>query len=229
MAAPSTIQSSFNKMTGDNTQGSEITYGRYIFKGGKIFDFTGKEISRKKAGLTVGEVGALEESKQAPMQFSLGAGGGGGASGVGGATGGYTGAGPRIGGTSVNISDSGGGSGARITNPLIRQEAQRMEFANWLYGGDPNYAATQAIASDIQRAQARGEQLGQAVSSLPSYAQKDPTALGEIWGRASQGWDTDSKRFQGGSIISQYGRGSQQFGNFLAGLRATNDPALKYF
>lgn len=196
MAAPSSIQSSFNRMTGDNNQGSEITYGRYIFKGGKIFDFSGKEISKKKAGLTVGEVGALEESKQAPIEFSLGAGGGRGLSGIGGATEGYTGAGPRIGGTSVNISDSGGGSSARITNPLIRQEAQRMEFANWLYGGDPNYGYTQGVASDIKRAQTRGEQLSSALLRERPESRQDPETLARIYGTLQANEDAAARTFQ---------------------------------
>jgi hypothetical protein len=102
-------------------RGREVSYGRYIFRNGKIFDKNNKrEVSQLSADLTPGEIGAYFDSQvDLPEKIKGGIAGSkmsGGASFTDGTSG------SRIGGTSVNIKSDTGSSLRKGQIPGLARE-----------------------------------------------------------------------------------------------------------
>lgn len=216
--AAKTIQSSFDRMTGDKKQGGEITYGRYIFRGGKVFGFDGREIA--KPFLTAGEAQAQQQSmqSQSTSQFS-----GTPPKGAGGMISSPA-TGPRIGGTSVNISGGGGGGGggfSQIQNPLIRDAARMMEFNQWMYGTPYSPSEQQQRAASAM-AIAEGKRFQDFARGRGDL--NDPVSAARITGEWSRQEAKRNQEIQGARIAGQYGYGSKQYGDWQAGQRAVYDP-----
>ncbi len=148
----SSTSSTGSTSSAERQRGREVSYGRYTFRGGKIFDGRGREIPRSQAGLSIGELRALSESQIDFPEQSIG---GGGMGGGGGFTDGTSGS--RIGGTGVNI--RGGGGGGSITNPYIRAESDLIDYLNWKYGSDIRADAPSRIAGTLGQYEERIQSL----------------------------------------------------------------------
>jgi len=229
-----TVGQAFNRMAGGkSTVPNEITFGRFTFKGGKIFGFDGREIPRAKADLTVGEAQALQESlipvpAAQPTRGQAAGGGGMGGGGMGGGGGGGgTGAGPRIGGTSVNVSAVGGAGGfggggfSQIQNPLIREAARRMEFNQWMYGS-PYSPLEQEQRAANERALAEAKRFQDFAKSRGDL--NDPVSAAQIQGLWRRQEAKRNQEIQGARIGAQFGYGSKEYGDWQAGQRAVYDP-----
>jgi hypothetical protein len=199
--APSSITSSYTNVVGKSPSetgrggGREISYGRYSFKGGRAFNpKTGMEVPKSK--LTIGEMGALEESKiDLSSQFSRG---GGGREIFTDQT-----SGSRLGGMGVNI--RGGSGGGSITNPRIREEADLMEFYDWKYGFDPRFDST---LYQMKESQKFGD-FAKTQSPNKSYSELTPSMQGTIAGRY------DLEKALGGSYQQSYMRAAGMEPNTL--------------
>jgi hypothetical protein len=138
-STPSTLNEDVKKK---KPPGREVSYGRYIFRNGKIFDKNNKrEVSQLSADLTSGEIGAYFDSQvDLPEEETNGAGASGGRASGGGFTDGTSGS--RLGGTSVDIRGGGGGDSLR--------KGQIPGLARELPGGNLAWMISDADLKSVQ-------------------------------------------------------------------------------
>lgn len=131
---------------------------------------------------------------------------------------------PRIEGPSINISGGTSGNNTSVSNPLIRRAMQEMELNQFLYG------------TPYSESMLKGRQVAASLKQQEEEAQRflkfargrgdlsDPVSAANVRGMWEREKSKQDQQARGARIAGEYGYGSKQYGDFLAGQRATYDP-----